>query len=73
MAKKLIQRYLPDPKSITGNRYLAFLGKAMHDPNLWHLNRRSAASAFFVGYFCGVYPDTLSNGGGCHPGRPVPL
>lgn len=56
MAKKLIQRYLPDPKTITENRYLAFLGKALHNPNLWHLNRRSAASAFFVGIFTAFIP-----------------
>ena len=56
MAKKLIQRYLPDPKTITGNRHLAFLGKALHDPNLWHLNRRSVASGFFVGIFVAFLP-----------------
>lgn len=56
MAKKLIQSYLPDPKSIMENRSLRFLGKAMHNANLWHLNRRSAATAFFVGIFCAFIP-----------------
>ena len=56
MAKKLIQSYLPDPKVIREHRYLKFLGKAMHDANLWHLNRRSASTAFFVGIFCAFIP-----------------
>ena len=56
MAKKLIQRYLPDPKIIQENRYLHFLGPALHNPNLWQLNRRSAAAAFFVGMFCAFLP-----------------
>ncbi|MDP0588898.1 MAG: DUF2062 domain-containing protein [Candidatus Endonucleobacter bathymodioli] len=56
MVKKLIQRYLPDPKSIRDNHYLRFLGSALHTPNLWHLNRRSVASAFFIGIFCALLP-----------------
>lgn len=56
MAKKLIQRFLPDPKSIKENRYLRFLGSALYDQNLWHINRRSAAAAFFVGVFSAFLP-----------------
>ncbi len=56
MPRKLIKRYLPDPRVIKENRYLAFLGHRIHDANLWHLNRRSAATAFFVGIFCAFMP-----------------
>ncbi len=56
MARKLIQRYLPDPTTIQNNRSLRFLGKHILNPNLWHLNRRSAAAAFFVGIFCAFIP-----------------
>ncbi len=56
MARKLIKRYLPDPGTIKNNRHLRFLGSTIHDANLWHLNRRSAASAFFVGVFCAFIP-----------------
>ncbi len=56
MARKLIQRYLPDSGSIKENKYLRFLGGTMHNANLWHLNRRSAAMAFFVGIFCAFIP-----------------
>lgn len=56
MARKLIQRYLPDPGTIKSNRYLRFLGSALHNSNLWHLNRRSAASGFFIGVLCAFIP-----------------
>ena len=56
MAKKLIQRYLPEPKTIKEHRYLSFLGSALSNPNLWQLNRRSAATAFFVGVFVAFIP-----------------
>lgn len=56
MAKKLIQRYLPEPKTIKENRHLRFLGSALYNANLWQLNRRSAATAFFVGIFVAFIP-----------------
>ena len=56
MAKKLIQRYLPEPSTIKEHRYLRFLGSALGNPNLWQLNRRSAAAAFFVGIFAAFIP-----------------
>lgn len=56
MAKKLIQRYLPDPKTVREHKYLRFLGSYLHEPNLWRLNRRSAATAFFVGVFVAFIP-----------------
>ena len=51
MAKKFIQRYLPDPDRIRHNPSLRWLGPAIHDPNLWRLNRRSVAGAVAVGAF----------------------
>ncbi|GAA4652423.1 DUF2062 domain-containing protein [Kistimonas scapharcae] len=56
MAKKLFQRFMPDPSRLRENRSLNFLGEHMFDPNLWHLNRRTAAMAFFVGIFCAFLP-----------------
>ncbi|MCU0841815.1 MAG: DUF2062 domain-containing protein [Thiobacillaceae bacterium] len=51
MAKKFIKRFLPHPDRIRHNRSLRWLGPAIHDPNLWHLNRRSVAGAVAVGAF----------------------
>ncbi|MGB0359839.1 MAG: DUF2062 domain-containing protein [Endozoicomonas sp.] len=56
MAKKIIQRYLPDSHRIKENRYLQFLGSALYNANLWQLNRRSAATAFFIGIFVAFIP-----------------
>lgn len=51
MAKKFIQRFLPHPDRIRQNPSLRWLGPAIHDPNLWQLNRRSVAAAVAVGAF----------------------
>lgn len=56
MPKKLIQRFLPSHEKIRKHKNLQFLGSVLHDPNLFHLNRRSAAGAFAVGLFCAFMP-----------------
>ncbi len=56
MAKKLIRRIMPSHKVIREHRHLQFFGNLLHDPNLWHLNRRSAAGAFAVGVFMAFIP-----------------
>lgn len=56
MARKIIKKYLPDPEKIRSIKSLRFLGDKLHDPNLWHLNRRSVALAFAVGLFFAWIP-----------------
>ncbi len=56
MPKKLINRLMPDHKTIREHKHLRFLGTLLHDPNLWHLNRRSASGAFAVGLFMAWVP-----------------
>lgn len=56
MARKIIQRFLPDPNWIKRHRSLRLLGAWIHDPNLWHLNRQSVALATFIGLFCAFIP-----------------
>ena len=56
MPKKLIKRYMPDHRQIREHKHLQLFGSLLHDPNLWHLNRRSAAGAFAVGLFVRLYP-----------------
>ena len=51
MPKKIIRKYLPDPHEIRENKFLKIFGTLLHDPNLWHLNRKSVSSAFAVGLF----------------------
>lgn len=47
---------MPDPRAILENRHFSVFGTLLHDPNLWHLNRRSAAGAFGVGLFMMYMP-----------------
>jgi len=57
MPKNFIKRYMPDHKKITKNKQLNnVFGKLLHDPNLFHLNRRSVSMAFFVGLFMSFVP-----------------
>ncbi|MBO1255602.1 DUF2062 domain-containing protein [Alteromonas sp. 5E99-2] len=56
MPKKFIRRLLPDHKSIVNNKALKIFGSLLHEPNLWHLNRRSASGAFGIGLFFAFWP-----------------
>ena len=56
MARKLLKRLMPDPESIRKRPGLKFLGKLLHDPNLFHLNRHSVSVAAFVGVFTSFLP-----------------
>jgi uncharacterized protein len=54
--KKFFQRYLPPIAQIKSHPGLQFLGKRLHDPNLWHLNRRSLAGGTAIGLFSAFIP-----------------
>ena len=56
MPTKFIRRFLPDHQTIKHNRALRIFGTVLHEPNLWHLNRRSAANAFGIGLFFAFWP-----------------
>lgn len=56
MPRKLIKRYLPDHHKIREHKHLKCFGALLHDPNIWHLNRRSVSGGFFVGLLCAWIP-----------------
>lgn len=56
MPKKIIKRFLPDHQTIKQQKFLSLFGSVLHDPNLWHLNRKSAAGAFGIGLFFAFWP-----------------
>ena len=56
MPRKFIKRLLPDHQTIKNQRALRIFGTILHEPNLWHLNRRSASGAFGVGMFFAFWP-----------------
>jgi len=47
---------MPDPEKLKQQKSLQFLGDRLHEPNLWHLNRRSVAKAFAIGLFAAWIP-----------------
>ncbi|MGQ9832037.1 MAG: DUF2062 domain-containing protein [Thermochromatium sp.] len=51
-----MKRVTPTPEEIYGHRWLGLFGTLLHDPNLWHLNRRSVANAVAVGLFVMYLP-----------------
>jgi len=52
-------RLQPAVDRITSNPAVQRHFPALADPDLWHLNRRSAARAVAVGLFCGLIPGPL--------------
>ncbi|WDE03807.1 DUF2062 domain-containing protein [Thalassomonas viridans] len=56
MPKKIIKRMMPDHHTIKNHKHLSIFGELLHNPNLWHLNRRSVAKAFAVGLFFAFVP-----------------
>lgn len=47
---------MPDPHTIREHKSLQMFGSLLHDPNLWHFNRKSISKAFAVGLFCMMMP-----------------
>tara|TARA_R110002094_G_scaffold120698_1_gene115523 strand:- start:1697 stop:2455 length:759 start_codon:yes stop_codon:yes gene_type:complete len=56
MPRRFIKRFLPNEAKIKAHPSLSRLGSALHNPNLWHLNRNSVSLAFLVGIFCAFLP-----------------
>lgn len=59
MPRRFIKRYLPDPHKLRGYKSLDMLGERLHDPNLWHLNRRSVAGGLGLGVFVAFIPTPM--------------
>jgi uncharacterized protein (DUF2062 family) len=47
---------MPSPQRVHGSAPLRIFGRLLHQPNLWHLNRRSVSRAMLVGLFWTVFP-----------------
>lgn len=54
--KKFFKRSLPHISQMRSHPQLQFFGTLLHDPNLWHLNRRSLAGGMAVGLFIAFMP-----------------
>jgi uncharacterized protein (DUF2062 family) len=56
MRKETLKRFIPTPARLRQIQSLHILGDWIYQPNLWHINRHSSATAFFVGFFCAFIP-----------------
>jgi uncharacterized protein (DUF2062 family) len=56
MPREFFRKYMPNAHDIKHNKALRVFGTLLHEPNLWHLNRRSVSSAFAVGLFFAWWP-----------------
>lgn len=56
MPKKHLKKLAPSPGWLKRSGIVHVLGDQIHNPNLWHLNRHSAAGAAFIGVFCAFLP-----------------
>jgi hypothetical protein len=52
--KQRLQRLLPNAESVRHNRWLRWIGPALHDPRLWHITRRGVALGVALGIFFGL-------------------
>lgn len=57
--RKRLQSYLPTPAEVRKNRALKPIAHLLTRSEIWHLNRRAAAGAVFIGLFCAFLPIPL--------------
>ncbi len=56
MPRQFIKRFTPDTEKVRSHKHLRIFGSLLHDPSLWHINRRSVAMAFANGLFWAMIP-----------------
>ena len=56
MPKKFLKRISPNPDELKNHKHLKAFGVLLHNPNLWHFNRRSISGAVALGLFCAFIP-----------------
>ncbi len=56
MPRKFLSRYLPDADKIRANPTLRPVSFLLDRTEIWHLHRRAAAGATFIGLFCAFVP-----------------
>jgi hypothetical protein len=52
--KHHVKRLMPTQESMRRNRWLRWIGPALHHPRLWHMSRRGVALGMAIGVFFGL-------------------
>lgn len=56
MPKNYLKKFIPNPEKLKQSKALNLLGSQIYEANLWHLNRKSVARAFFNGILWAFIP-----------------
>ena len=56
MPKKLLKRFMIAEEKLMHNKALLYVSRSILQHNVWHLNRRSASRAMFIGLFWAFIP-----------------
>ena len=54
--RSFFKRHLPERHKVQEHKILRYFGTLLHDPNIWHLTRRSSAGGVATGLFCSFIP-----------------
>lgn len=54
MSPQRFRRFLPDQQVLRQHRALRWMGPMLHQPRLWHVNRRGIAMGLAIGVFFGL-------------------
>ena len=54
--RNLFKRYIPHKESIASNSIIRLFDEYLHDPNIWHIHRRSSSGGAAIGVFCAFIP-----------------
>lgn len=56
MPNRFLKRYLPNPTDVRANPALRPIAHLLQRTEIFHVNRRSASGAVFIGLFCAFLP-----------------
>ncbi len=56
MPRRTLRKWMPHPDHVRQLPGLHRFGHWLHEPGIWHLNRRSVARAFAIGLFIALLP-----------------
>lgn len=56
MLRRIKKRFVADRHALREHKHLRWCKNWLHDPNIWHFNRRSVSGAFSVGIFAAFIP-----------------